>query len=289
MARYRALALALAASAVLALPARAQVLQRLTVRQLTLAADTTTPHTERRFHLIVTARVSERVSRLENIDLPLLASLELLGDQVTTTRNAQGTTYREVITVVAHHAGTTMIAPVTLDAVDARDGKAKRYFSNSLTLNVQGPGVLATAGPELGALARGIFDVLAWLVGGVALLAVVIALLRRPRRPAPPAPEPLPPAPLPPRARTRADALRDAALTLRADPTRASALHVRNAVRRMVGASDAETLEDVLRAIPDDEPMHGLLRALERAAFTHEADLASAVRAAIDRLEAMSA
>ena len=33
------------------------------------------------FHLIVTLRVRERVTRIDNLELPLLAELELLGDE----------------------------------------------------------------------------------------------------------------------------------------------------------------------------------------------------------------
>ena len=70
MARYRALILAIAATAAFAIPAAAQNLQRLTVTQLTLASDTPNPQFETPFHLFVTARVRERVTALENIDLP---------------------------------------------------------------------------------------------------------------------------------------------------------------------------------------------------------------------------
>ncbi len=56
-------------------------------------------------------------------------------------------------------------------------------------------------------------------------------------------------------------------------------------VREMVGANDAETLADVLRRIaPEERHMRALLFALERAAFTHDADLDRAIDHVIDRL-----
>jgi hypothetical protein len=57
----------------------------------------------------------------------------------------------------------------------------------------------------------------------------------------------------------------------------------------MVGASDAETLTDVLRRpLAADPSLRDLLRALERAGFTHDADLRVAVAAAIAQLERMT-
>jgi hypothetical protein len=57
----------------------------------------------------------------------------------------------------------------------------------------------------------------------------------------------------------------------------------------MVGASDAETLADVLRRpLAADPSLRDLLRALERAGFTHDADLGVAVAAAIAQLEHMT-
>ncbi len=292
MARRGAVALALAFAALLGIAAgaRAETLQRLTVTQLSLAADTATPHIEVPFHLIVTAHVRERIARLENVDLPILAEVEILGDQSATVRDASGTTYRETITVVAHHSGTIAIAPVTLDAIDARTGKPMRYSSAPLTLQVAGPGFASQAGSIAVGIARTLVALFALLLSLGALGAVVMLLARRaPARPLPlPPPPPEPPAPPPP-PRSRADDLRDALATLRAEPGRGAALRVRSFVRRMVGASDAETLDDVLRTIHDDEPMRALLRALERASFTHDADLDAAVRDALAQLERMTA
>ncbi|MDE2482345.1 MAG: hypothetical protein KGN02_09170 [bacterium] len=286
MARLRALILALAACVAASAPLRAQDLQRLTVTQLSLAADTTSPRVEVPFHLIVTARVRQRVARLENIDLPILAELELLGDAQSTRSDASGTIYRETITVVAHHAGDTTIAPVTLDAIDARDGRAKRYFSNALTLHVRGD-FARRAGDALAAFARGLLALLL-VAAGIGSLGLVVVLLARRPRPAPPVAPPPQPTPIPPTPPSAGERLREIAEALRADPTRSGALQARHAVRRMVGASDAETLDDVLHALAPDDPMRRPLRALERAAFTREDDLREALADALAALDVLS-
>ena len=289
MARFtRLVALSLALVAGIA-PAPAQTLQRLTVTQLTLAADTSTPHIEAPFHLIVTAHVRERVSELDNVDLPILAELELLGDEHTLLAQSGGTTYRETITVVAHHSGSITIAPVTLDAIDARDGKAKRYFSNPLTLRVSGlalvPAALDVWGPVRAAMLF-LGRVLLIVLGLGAALFFLGALVRR--RPAPPVPV-VTLAPAIPVARDPKAELREAYQALRSEPTRAGAMRARHVVRRMVGATDAETLGDVLRRpLAADPQMRNLLRALERAGFTHDADLSVAIAAATAQLEHMA-
>jgi hypothetical protein len=286
--RAGALALILVAGVTLA-PLRAQSLQRLTVTQLTLSADTTTPHIEVPFHLIVTARVRERITELDNLDLPILAELELLGSERTTVASRGGSTYREIITVVAHHSGAITIAPVTLDATDARNGKNFRYSSNSLTLHVAGPeAAIAAAGDAwqglrtlLSALVR-LALILAGLVGIVFLVATLVR-----RRPAPlPVVTLAPPTPV---VRDSQTSLREALTVLQRDRTRAGAMRARHIVRAMVGATDAETLADVLRRpLATDPEVRNLLRALERAGFTHDADVPPAVAAAVAQLERMT-
>ncbi len=142
-------------------PAVAQSLQRLTVTQLTLSADAVSPKVEVPFDLIVTAHVRERVSELRNLDLPILAEVELLGDEHSVVSNASGTTYTERVRVVAHHSGVITIEPATLDAIDPRDGKAKRYSSNSLSLSVGGGVIGVTQTYDGRAI---IFTVLRWLL-----------------------------------------------------------------------------------------------------------------------------
>jgi hypothetical protein len=270
--------------------AGAQSLQRLTVTQLTLAADTTTPRIEVPFHLIVTAHVRERISELDNLVLPVLAELELLGDEHTLIAQRSGSTYRETITVVAHHSGTITIAPATLDAINARTGKPTRFSSNSLTLHVLGPSAAVSATVDawhaIQVFATVVFRALLWVVGIGVVLFIFAALIRR--RPAPaPVVTLAPPKPVIVDAKAQ---LREALVTLRGSPTRDGAMRARSIVRRMVGATDTETLSDALRRpLAAGRNMRDLLRALERAGFTHDADLGAAIAAAIAQLEHMTA
>lgn len=289
MARLRAL-IALFAFGALFAPAAAQSsLQRLTVTQLTLGSNQSGPQVEVPFELIVTAHVREHVSELRNLDLPVLTDVELLGDEHALIAGPKGTTYTERIRVVAHHSGAITIDPVTLDAIDARDGKPKRYSSNALTLLVGGGVAAVTPAFDL---AAAIGTLLRWLIPLLAIAIIIAAFMRR-RRPvqALPAPHPVPipeqpPAPV----RTRQDRLRDARTVLAASRTRPTVLHIRTMVREMVGADDAETLADVLRrTTPDAGAMRALLVALERAAFTHDDDFQRAVNDVLDALNEAAA
>lgn len=284
-----ALATVLGASVV----GQAQTLAHLTVESFQLASDAGRPQVDVPFHLVVTLRVRERVTRIDNLELPMLAQLELLGDERALTSGASGTQYRETITVVAHRAGDVVIAPATLQAIDARDRRPKQYYTNGLTLHVSGSPTQALAnGVSFAASAAGIvFRLTLWILGTLCAIAIVVFLFRRRARAPTPAPAavPLPdPTPVnPPVApRSERDQLRDALAVLRVERTRAGALRVRAAVWRMVGAPDGETLADVLqRPQAASDPMRDVLRALERAAFTHATDVSPAIDAACGALE----
>lgn len=269
--------------------APAQGLARLTVVSFTLASDTNVPRIDFPFHLIVTLRVRERVAQIANLNLPILAQLELLGDERETVSGPRGTQYRETITVVAHQPGAIAIAPATLQAIDARDGKPKQWYTNGLTLHVAGaaPHVLRDALQALRSVARVLFWVLLWLLGIAAVVLVVGLMFRRRPRPAVAAYVP-PPAPPPPPsvARSRREQAEDALAVLRTERSRSAAVAVRTAIWRMVGASDGETLGDVLRR-PDshEDTMPQLLVALERSAFTYDDDLPRAIDDACAALE----
>ncbi len=261
--------------------ARSQSLQRLTVLSFDLAADTGAPQAGVPFHLIVTLRVRERAAQIENLDLPMLAQLELLGDERETVSGPRGTRYRETITVIAHDAGPMGVAPATLQAIDSRDGKAKEWYTNGLTLRIAGTGgrVVDDGGRAL-------------LLGLVMIglgTAMVFLLVRRRRRvqPAPARAAPMPVCvPAPPVERSRRDRVCDALAVLRAERTRVAAVTVRTAIWRMAGATDGETLGDVLRRPDSRDPItRGLLIALERAAFTYDEDLPAAIVDACSALE----
>jgi hypothetical protein len=290
MAKRTAAALALAA-AVVAAPGTidAQALARLTVQTFWLTSDTARPRVDEPFHLIVTLRVRERVAQIANLELPLLADVELLGDERQTVSGRTGTLYRETITVVAHRGGSLAIAPATLQAIDARDGKAKQWYTNSLTLNVGGvsTSALRRGAAQLMSQAIAVLRVLLWVLGIAVVVLAIVILLRRRRRPGvvPPAPAPAP-APPPILVRSRLDQLEDALVVLRAERTRASAVAVRGAIWRMIGANDGATLGDVLRRRESSVPeTRQLLIALERSAFTYDDDLQAAIQDACFALE----
>ncbi len=269
--------------------ASAQALQRLTVTSFVLSADTLHPQLDRRFHLVITAHVRERVTELPNLELPLLDGLGVEGDERKVNAGGGGSDYVETLTVVPQRSGTLQIAPATLDAIDARDGKAKRYFSNALTLQVSGgmQQVRETGnaiGNWLAAAARAAL----WVFGLAAAAFVVVALVRR--RPQPALVQALAPAvpvaPPPPPTRSTRALVADALLVLRAEPTRATAMRARLLLRHIVGAEEDETLDDVMRRADAFDPaFRQALPALERAAFTHDADLRPAIVAAIAALQ----
>jgi hypothetical protein len=260
--------------------AHAQALQRLTVQAFTLTSDVAVAKIEVPFHLQVMLRVRERLGQVYNLNLPMLAELDLLGDERETASGPRGTIYRETITVVAHHAGTLAISPATLQAIDARDGKPKEWYTNALTLAVTGgaPVALRRGVDFLRSAAMLALWILLWLIGiGCVVLVAVLLWRRRPPPAIVPAPAPAPP-PMPVVHRSRRQQAEDALAVLRAERTRAAAVAVRNAIWRMVGASDGETLGDVLRRPGcSDTPTRELLIALERSAFTYDEDLNAAI------------
>ena len=277
--------------ALLAGAAGAQALQKLTVQSFELSSDTAQPALEVPFHLIVRVHVLQRVSAIDDIELPILAELELLGDERRVTASASGTDYVETISVVAHHTGTIAIAPVTLQAIDARDGRPKQYFSNALTLHVAGGSLEPMAtGEDVAVRILRLFAWTALWIGGVTCVVTVLALafFHRPAKPLPSQPAAAPPAAQTPR--SRREQFADALTVLRAERTRGAAVRVRTAVWRMIGASEGETLADVLRRSDAADPqMRVLLRSLERAAFTYDDDLPAAVEDACASLEAVTA
>jgi hypothetical protein len=273
-ARHVAFALGIVATAFL--PVRAQALARLTVESFTLASDTAAPRIDVPFHLFVTLRVRERVAEILDLDLPMLAKLELLGDERETKTGSHGTLYRETITLVAHDAGEVSIAPATLQAIDARDGKPKEWYTNALTLAVGGASTRAVQRGLSFVLAA--LRLLAWLLMGalaLGLIGLAVVLIARRRRDK----VPVAPPPVSVRVeRSQREQAADALAVLRAERSRAAAISARAAIWQMVGAAGGETLGDVLRRRQSREPaMRDLLVALERSAFTYDDDLRRAV------------
>jgi hypothetical protein len=270
---------------------RGQMLQRLTVEAFVLSADTMQPQVDEPFHVVVTLHVRERVSAINNLQLPMLAQLELLGDERQTVTDPRGTQYREVVTVVVHAAGRFTIAPATLQAIDARDGKPKQWFTNDLPLSVRSSPTRIASGVAAGLFSQiaRILAALIWLalLVGAALLAIFLLRRRAPVAPVPaPVAEPVSYQRVLSDTQRRRHIIEDALLVLRAERTRSAAVRVRAAVWRVIGAPEGETLGDVLRRPGCSEgPLRDLLVALERSAFTYDEDLAAAVEDACAALE----
>lgn len=277
---------AVAAAVLLACnPCASQSLQRLSVESFALSADTTNPRVDVPFHLIISLHVRERVTEITNLELPLLAQLELLGDEREITSDQHGSQYREAITVVAHDPGTLVLAPATLQAIDARDGRPKQWYTNGLRL-------IAAQSPErVASRVRSVVMpilLLVLAVFGLAILVAVVAFLVRTARARPRAVAPIvaEPAAVPVLQRTLRQHIEDASIVLRAERTRAAAVAVRGAVWRTVGASEGETLADVLRRPGTGGlPLRDVLIALERSAFTYDEDLQPAIADACDALD----
>jgi hypothetical protein len=284
LARLRAWASACAALVVLVAPpfAHAQGLPRLHVMSFALSSDNLHPRPEEEFHITVDVRVREHVGNLDAVVLPTFGPLEILGDEKSTKPVHGGSAYRETIGVVAHHGGRIAIPPAYLDARDARDDKPKRFLSNSVLIDVQGEPARSNLSP-LELLRRA-----AWVLLGLSTITLIGVLGVILRQPAPAAA--LHVAAVAPRTAPAAlPALNvyDSALqTLRAHPTREVAMKARESIRASIGVTPYETLRDALRRPGAQVPqVRAALRALERAAFTHDGDLPIAIADAIATLE----
>lgn len=257
--------------------AQAQQYQRLHVRSFTLSSDSDNPQLEQPFHVTLTIHVSERVSQVRNVFLPTFSGAEELGDQRETTQGPGGTTYRETLTLVAHTGGTLSVSPAYLDAVDARDDKAKRFISNSLSLPVGGGPVTAV----WDALRTAAFVAIDLVLFAAAIFVVVVTFWRRRSR------ESLRAArdeieTVPDIAQVvlgpPADEVADAFERLREQRDRSRVLQLRAALWTATGAGSGETLGDVLRRpAAGQEHMRRLLITVERAAFIEEARLDGAI------------
>jgi hypothetical protein len=287
-------AAAIALLSLAAAPAGAEQLARLNVSSFTMQADTAQPRLEVPFHIIYSIHVAQRVVALQNVILPPFGPLEIQGDEQHITSGTDGTDYRESVTVVSHQTGHISIPAAWMDAIDARDGKPKRFLAttpagkDTLELDVSGGSLEPISIDGGAALAHMALRALSF-VGGLCVIAVLAALVlarRRPHVERPPqaqAPVEVLSEPHPSPELTLVSILAN----LRSDPTREGSLAARARVWDSIGAPDGATLDDVLDRPAAQEPrLRAVLRAAERAAFTHDADLSAAIAALIAALEA---
>ncbi len=252
-----------------------ELLQRFHVLGFRVTSDTPHPRVGVPFHVTLTVQVRERVTQLQYVSLPTFSGLDNLGGRHRLIHvRGDGTIYSETLTLVAHAPGPVAIGSASLDAVDLHDGKTKRFISNNLILRVIG-----TAPPN--AQVRNVL----LIILGLLLLAAVILAVFRPRRHRATASDPAQslindPSPAP-----EID-LAEALANLRARRDRTSVLHVREALRSIAGASESETLGDLLQHAPaHDEDLRRMLIAIERAAFIHDTRLQQAIDGALSAKE----
>lgn len=283
MAARFSVGLAVLVFAVLGVAAHGQQLARFHVLSFTLSTDAVRPNVEDPFNVTLTIRLRENVGgTLDNVILPTFTGAEELGDERVFSSGPSGTVYRETLRLVAHARGPLTIGSAYFDAIDARDGKPKRFISNDLHLFVEG-GALDVWQP-VRAVGRALIELLLL----VAAIFVVATLFRR--RPAPrvetPVPVPVPPAPMP---RSPEDILQQRIDQLRTRRDRESVLSVRAALWSILGSKDGETLADVMRRpMAHDTRIRSFLLRVERAAFIEEARLSEAIDGVLAERESTS-
>ena len=248
-------------------------LQRLHVLSFSLGASTAAPNVEQPFDVTITVRTAEPLRQMTNLFLPSLDGAEEIGDEHALTSAPGGSTYRETLRVVAHASGALDITPAYLDAIDARDGKAKRFISNPLHVTVAGP--LAPEDGDAGVVLWVWIYAVAFLSGLTLLGFMLVRANRKPQ----PAPAPVAPFVPAPDATLTPDAELHAALArLRDDRTRANVLRVRDALWRLIGAPAGATLRDVLTIPATADPRtREMLQRVERAAFIEESHVQEAI------------
>ena len=265
-ARFRVIAAALLF--LVRFTADAQQLQRLHVKSITLTTDTAHPKLEVPFTVTLTIRVAENVAQLQNVFLPSFTGPEELGDVRERSSGRAGTLYRETLRLVAHTRGSIAVGSGYLDAIDARDGKPKRFISNDVHLYVEG----GPAGP--GTDPR---PALAWLALAAMGLFAGLVVIRRVHHRVPQTTD-LTLAPVASVARSVTSDFETALAQLALRRDREAVFLVRRALWHIAGASEGQTLRDVLRR-PEacDGRLRGLLVTIERAAFVEERRLAAAI------------
>jgi hypothetical protein len=265
--------------------AGAQSLPRLHVDALGLRADKTVALVGEVVHVTIHIHVREQVDRFENFMLPDFGALEIVGDERHFTNAPSGTDYIEQLTVVGLEPGDTRLTPARLDAIDANNGRAMRFSSNSLLIHVVAtrptPASLWLRWGRIvffAALGIAVFIALAVL----ATLAIALAARRSGPAAAPPPPVTLPRI-IDPRAEVRASLER-----LRGAPTRAGSFDLRGALRALAGADRDETLAEILARLDGSQTaLRGALRLAERAAFSDEGRLQAGIEELMSAVEAL--
>jgi len=213
--------------------------------------------------------VRERVPALDELVIPDVGTMHVLGDERHVTAGPYGTDVVETLTLEPADPGPFTFAPAHLDAIDAKTKKPTRFSSNPVRVVVGQRGALAAYPyPPWRALLLTVFAVaVAGLIALAAVVLLAIAWSRRERRtvtsrPAVVAPKPTPPLPAP----SPRDAVAGALRAYRTAPADGALVRLRAALFVAAGVSPGATLRDALAAT-GDRSLGAALGAAERAAF----------------------
>lgn len=258
----------------------AQSLLTLRVRSFTMTAEPASLRVGETFRLRIAAHVDEQILAMDNVTLPDLSGFNVLGDERRCSATARGSDCVETLDIAPIVAGDRTIAATIMDAVDGRNGARSRFSTNSIALHVAGapPHV---PGWILEILWSIVLSALPLISAGLVLYVILRKFGRRPVVRAQSFPTPAAAPIVDPDARLRA-----LVAALAAEPSRVRARQVRAALRERVGAREDETLADLARRYRNGSHPHLLtaLRAIERASFCEEREVARAVEEALPSL-----
>ena len=227
------------------------------------------------FHLAIHVRVRENVSALDELIVPDVGTMQLLGDERRTTHSSGGSDVVETLTLEPTARGRYTFAPAYLDAIDPHDLRPKRFSANhAVTVIVTDPAVVGSSG---WARARSLATLVAALIVVVAVALALLGWIRTPRERTPVADVALnlakgPPAPPPPSLATPRERVAYALRAYRRSPGTTALEKLRTELFDAAGAVPGATLRDALRTLrrahgENDPALQDALRAAEGAAF----------------------
>jgi hypothetical protein len=257
--------------------AAGQGLRTLHVEALTMRADRTAVPIGADVHLTIHARVRERVAALDELIVPEVGTMHLLGDERRVRQGPGFTDIDEALTLEPVEAGTTLIPGAYLDAVDGRTGKPTRFTANGVRITVA-----AAAGQGDGMLRHVAFVLLGLLLATMGIVLAARTLQRRApqARALAAARDPLPVVP----AHSPREAVREAFATYRRAPSRAALGRLRAALFAAAGTPPGSTARDAATATADAQLIVAL-REAEAAMFAAPGARAVAADELIETLE----
>jgi hypothetical protein len=252
-------------------------LRTLHVEALTMRADRTAVPIGADVHLTIHARVRERVAALDELIVPEVGTMHLLGDERRVRQGPGFTDIDEALTLEPVEAGTTLIPGAYLDAVDGRTGKPTRFTANGVRITVA-----AAAGQGDGMLRHVAFVLLGLLLATMGIVLAARTLQRRApqARALAAARDPLPVVP----AHSPREAVREAFATYRRAPSRAALGRLRAALFAAAGTPPGSTARDAATATADAQLIVAL-REAEAAMFAAPGARAVAADELIETLE----